>query len=397
MATICDKCGGNLLYSPVRKAMYCKLCGSTFKAEEIQDVSKADLIDKKILSFKELTGVDDRDLYNCNVYTCNHCGADILINGTETSTLCMFCGSPNIVFSRIAKQHKPEGIIPFTVSKEEAATILKARFKNAKFIPSELRMVKTENIRGIYIPYWVVNASFYSAYTIKTTEQQGKHHYNYYYCRAASTEFKSMPFDASTRLNDMLSRSLEPFWFEDVKVFDEDYLNGFYSDQSDLTPQGLRTAALKRMNDMVGQEVLKPIQGDIKEIIDSHPYIDIHDSSVYLLVPAWFYTFTSDGKPYTILINGQTGKAAGFVPPSKKKIIGTGLAITLAILTAFLIPVFVLPHRLIEGVLPMVSYIGIAIASMPLVSALLSMHIIREKIANAGSVSTFNYVRKRQG
>ena len=86
MATICDKCGGNLLYSPVRKAMYCKLCGSTFKAEEIQDVSKADLVDKKILSFKELTGVDDRDLYNCNVYTCNHCGADILINGTETST-----------------------------------------------------------------------------------------------------------------------------------------------------------------------------------------------------------------------------------------------------------------------------------------------------------------------
>ena len=85
------------------------------------------------------------------------------------------------------------------------------------------------------------------------------------------------------------------------------------------------------------------------------------------------------------------------MPPSKKKIIGTGLAITLAILAAFLIPVFVLPHRIIEGVLPMVSYIGIAIASMPLISALLSMHIIREKIANAGSVSTFNYVRKRQG
>ena len=267
MATICDKCGGNLLYSPVRKAMYCKLCGSTFKAEEIQDVSKADLIDKKILSFKELTGVDDRDLYNCNVYTCNHCGADILINGKETSTLCMFCGSPNIVFSRIAKQHKPEGIIPFTVSKEEAATILKARFKNAKFIPSELRRVKTENIRGIYIPYWVVNASFYSAYTIKTTEQQGKHHYNYYYCRAASTEFKSMPFDASTRLNDMLSRSLEPFWFEDAKVFDEDYLNGFYSDQSDLTPQGLRTAALKRMNDMVGQEVGQTDGSDLPLVI----------------------------------------------------------------------------------------------------------------------------------
>lgn len=397
MATICDKCGGNLLYSPARQAMYCKLCGSTFKAEEIQDISKDELIDKKILSFKELTGVDDKDLYDCNVYTCNHCGADILINGTETSTVCMFCGSPNIVFSRIAKQHKPEGIIPFKVTKEEAANILKARFGNAKFLPSGLKDIKTENIRGIYIPYWVVNATFYSAYTIKTTVQEGKHHRNYYYCRAASTEFESMPFDASTRLNDMLSRNLEPFWFDEAKVFDEDYLNGFYSDQSDLTPQGLRTAALKRMNDMMGQELLKPIQGDIKEIIDSHPYIDIHDSSVYLLVPAWFYTFTSDGKPYTVLINGQTGKAAGFVPPSKKKIITTGLLTALAILAVLLIPLFVMDYPTMQSVLPVVSYIGIAIASIPLIAALLSIHIIREKIASAGSVSTFNYVRKRQG
>lgn len=40
----------------------------------------------------------------------------------------------------------------------------------------------------------------------------------------------------------------------------------------------------------------------------------------YALLPAWFLTFKYDDKPYTILVNGQTGKMVGAVPAAKAKV-----------------------------------------------------------------------------
>ena len=39
----------------------------------------------------------------------------------------------------------------------------------------------------------------------------------------------------------------------------------------------------------------------------------------YALLPVWFLTFRYEDKPYTILVNGQTGKMVGAVPFVKKK------------------------------------------------------------------------------
>ena len=396
MAAICDKCGGTLLYSPKRKAMFCNKCGNTSKAEEIEDSSKEYLLDKKIMSFRDVYGTESEDLYDCNIYTCNHCGADILINGTETSTVCIYCGSPNVVFTRIAKQHKPEGIIPFSVSKEDAEKTIKSYVSKAKFAPASVRNVKAEDIKGIYIPYWIVNADFYGAYEIYAEESSGRQTHSYLYARAAECEFKAMPIDASTKLNDELSRKLEPYFFDDVKPFDEDYLSGFYSDMTDLTPEGLRSAALKRMDRMMGNELMASIPGRNKLVRSSHPYVNIHEDSVYLLLPAWFYTFECDGKPYTLLINGQSGKTVGFIPPNRKKIISTALTIFFSILAVMMIPFLIGDPLITKLIVTLASNIFIYQCLLPLTAVMIMIPKLKAKMTDVGSVSTFTYVKRRQ-
>ncbi len=396
MATLCDNCGGALLYSPKRHGMYCRMCGKTFKAEEVEESEKESLIDKKIRSFSEVYGADDKEYYDCKVYSCNHCGADIILNGTETSTVCIYCGSPNVVFSRVLKQHKPDGIIPFSVTKADASAIIKGRINSSHFVPGILKKMVPDDIKGIYIPYWVLNADFYGAYLIEASEGSGKYERTYYYGKAASCEFRSLPFDASVKLNDDLSVRLEPYIFEDAKVFDEDYLSGFYSDCSDLSSSGLRTAALKRMDTMMADEIMSIIPGHDKHVLDSFPYVDIHNDSVYLLLPAWFYSFEYDNKPYTIMINGQTGKMVGFLPVDKKKVILFSLLILIMITGAFCLPTILWDPYILMFFFSSFSTAFILLAIPPIAYSVRAIKRLLNYSRASRSKSTFMYAKNRQ-
>ena len=53
---------------------------------------------------------------------------------------------------------------------------------------------------------------------------------------------------------------------------------------------------------------------------DLEPYIIKEDGTVsYAMVPVWILTTKYEGKPYTFMMNGQTGKVVGSLPIDKRK------------------------------------------------------------------------------
>ena len=67
-----------------------------------------------------------------------------------------------------------------------------------------------------------------------------------YYQRVGTCNFQNIPIDGSNILLDEVSSRLEPFYFAEAKEFDEDYLNGFYSNTSDMTYKNLQNAVAAR-------------------------------------------------------------------------------------------------------------------------------------------------------
>ena len=378
MANKCPGCAGSLLFSPSRQAMYCKICGGTYTPEEID--SRAD------------------EMMDCSIYTCEHCGGEIVLNGTEVSSVCVFCGSPSIAFSRIAKGRRPDGVLPFQVSKDEALNIISIHVKNARFAPESLKTINRDNIRGIYVPYKVISSDFYDAgwYTSSVKEYGQKNRITYGWGRAGTTIFYNVPFDASMSLNDEFSQRLEPFYFDDIKDFDESYLSGFYSDMSDMTTSDLKEAALKRFDEMFNEYTLEFIDGKDKKIIDTKPSMRINDEILYLMLPCWFYTYMHNGKAHTILVNGQTGKAVGIIPWDKKRMALITAAIFIPVLAASLLPYFLMGA---VGQIMIGTHLvmGMIFAGIPLITAAL---VRIRKLKNSGSLSTspsvFRYVKKRQ-
>lgn len=313
MIRTCKNCAGKLTYDINKRGLYCESCGSVFDVSEY-DTSE-DYVDNEIVdSFKELM--------DCNIYQCNSCGAEISINDTEASTFCIYCGNPAIVFSRVAKLKKPEVIVPFEVSKEEALQIVRKHINAGFFIPKDIKNFKPELLRGIYIPYYVTNVEYDVSAILSAVQSSGKHSHTYYFLRSA---FASMPWittDASTTLSDGSSQRLEPYNLRRAVEFDEDYLVGFYSDMSDVKEKDAISVAKERAKAIVDEELLKSVKGSKKKIVESRETAEVYEKPVTAMLPAWFLTFRYENKPYTIIVNGQTGKVVGGLPWNKPLFVG---------------------------------------------------------------------------
>ena len=317
MATLCRNCSHPLVFDPAKQKMYCSSCGSSFLPEEVEAESKEYRQDLRAESMESIYNTKDKDLMDCYVYSCSECGGEIIINGTEASTTCVYCGNSNVVFSRIAKQKCPEFVMPFSITKEKAIELVHKKINSGLFIPKEIKNFSIDCIRGIYLPYWIINASYTNAAVIEGQVRSGKSTVTRYFGRAGKLKLTRFPIDASLALSDESSSRLEPFELSHLKPFDEDYLAGFYSNVSDVTYIDLKRATLKRAEEFFEKEAMDDVRASRKKVVSSIPSLKIENNMVYAMLPAWFITFKYKGKPNTILVNGDTGKVVCALPWNK--------------------------------------------------------------------------------
>lgn len=386
MAVLCSNCAGRLIFNPASQKLECANCGAGYRPEDVSDIN-ADVHSK---------------YYDTRVYTCGHCGAEVITSDTESSTFCVYCGNPAIVFSRVSKEYRPDGIIPFKITKQQALDKIRSRFENNPIVPKDIgSSFKLQNMRGIYVPYWIVNADYQEADWISGTVKRGKSSETRFYSRSGDIKFKNVPVDGSRILNDDVSMRLEPFYLEDSKEFDEDYLNGFYSNTSDMDYTDLRESASKRCHKLFADEVIKSIPKNARNvnIRDSIYWADVQDNPIYMMFPVWFLTFKYNGKPYTVLVNGQTGKVTGTLPWQNKKIWTIAIT-TFVLVIAFIAALFFVVSG---GTAQIVTFFWAAGAAALLGTSTISFTVgfngllrILRNLRLAQSEAMFNFVKRRQ-
>ena len=256
------------------------------------------------------------------------------VNDNECSTFCAYCGQPTVVFDRVARMKKPQFIIPFSVTKEQAVLFLRQKVSSATYVPDEVKNFSIDKVVGIYIPYWLYDMEYSDAQYIKGKVGSGKNSREYYYYRAADTFFRNVTLDASRQLNDESSRRLEPYQTEQLIPFETSYLSGFYSDRYDVSPEILRSQAVKRAAERFDDALLKGVVAEehLSSIntIKKNPRHNVTDVK-YAFLPAWFLSFRHKNKTYTMMVNGQTGKVVGGLPSNMNK-----LKIKIAVIAALL-------------------------------------------------------------
>jgi len=417
----CPKCDGALEYNPAYDKMECPYCGSEFTTHEamahqrLQDNAVKMTAPSAATDYDNMQGnaetmqsqgyatndtpvgatEEQQNTMECNIYTCTACGAELAVNGVEASTFCAYCGQPTIVFSRVSNELMPKWVLPFRIQKDQAVNGIRERLNKGLFVPKEIKNFEVEKVRGIYVPYFLFDIYYYDWQKIRSTVGSGKHRRTITSIREAECDFKKLSCDASIQLNDESSQRLEPFDLRCIKPFEPAYLSGFYADRYDLNEQQLTSVAIGRAKQLFDLEVQKSVRGSNKRIMENRPRYRV-DGSEYALLPAWFMTFRYKDEPYTMLVNGQTGKVVGAVPFDKTKLVSmfVALAVVASIVFTILASV-VLSSVSGEDFGDAIVFLGV-VGILFYTTGIASFRSVLNNVALTKAGKTAKFVRERQ-
>ncbi len=301
----CPSCNGALEYDPAEGKMKCGHCGNVYFMWELDE--------------NEV----EPEFMECKVYTCSTCGAELSVSDREVSTYCAYCGQPTIVYNRVDKTQKPKYIIPFKITKEEAETAIREKFDKGLFVPSKIKNFESERVIGIYLPYFLYDVYYVDKLSVIVNK------YNHFI--EADCDFMQVCHECSTTVNDELAQDLEPYDLTKLEDFNPIYLSGFYADKSDVLPEMLSDNIFYKCKKMFENELKNRFHDREANLYGSNPKYEIKRVE-YAFLPVWFMTFQYKNKPYTMMVNGQTGKVVGTIPERKGKAFGLYIFMTIAII-----------------------------------------------------------------
>lgn len=306
----CKNCGAALRYDMKIGKMLCESCLSMFDIEEDAEIQLEEI------EFERET----YDTMESKVYHCSSCGAKLMFHSDETASFCAFCGQPTVVFDRVMNVRKPEMMQPFRVPKEVACALIQEKLKG-KFIPSSIKKITPDVVRGIYVPFSIADFTYEGKRCLKGTVQNNLGNYvDHYFYQHATASYSLFPTDMSTRLSSDASRRLEPFPIECYVPFDPSYLVGFYADCGDASDGRINEERKKRAEELFDKEAIRHVRECTPSVVSRKGQVTMIKNR-YALIPVWFYACRRKNKTYTLMVNGVTGKVVGAMPLDVKKVV----------------------------------------------------------------------------
>lgn len=347
----CPSCGGAMEFDSKSQKMKCPYCDTEIAVEDMKSRDEelnGNQADTEANWSQPSNQWDDGETDNMSVFVCNSCGGEIVGDENTAATSCPYCGNPVVMKERFKGQLKPDYVIPFKLDKKQAMEKYKQHIKGKFLLP---KLFKSQNhideIKGVYVPFWLYDSNVKANATFLAENIRRWHDSNYDYTetsyfsvyREGTMSFANIPCDGSSRMDDDLMESIEPFDFSQAVPFKTAYLAGYLADKYDVDEKENEPRANKRIlestidvlrdtfkgrftvvhnpvdksinipNDVINQGFAGPganmsvLSGNIK----------------YVLYPVWMLTSTYKGEKYTFAMNGQTGKFVGNLPTDKKK------------------------------------------------------------------------------
>ncbi len=346
----CPACTGPLRFDGKTGRLQCDYCGSGFSVQEIEalykDKDEAAAAasqqaqakpDHVSLEGEWDTGPNWAREQGLRAYNCPSCGAELICDATTAATSCPYCGNPSIVPGQLSDMLKPDYVIPFKLSRDDAIAALKKYYGGKKLLPRAFsNQNHIEEIKGVYVPFWLIDgtadADMRFQGTRVTSVPQGDYmvtttdYYNVE--RSGSVSFERIPVDASSKMPDEHMDAIEPFDYSELKPFSNAYLPGFLAERYDMEPEKCYERADERAGNTAAELVAQTVRG-YNSVTPQGRQIRVRRGRVsYALLPVWMLSTRWNGQNYLFAMNGQTGKLIGDLPVSSGRALGWFAGVT---------------------------------------------------------------------
>lgn len=313
----CPNCPSNLKLDPESQKFVCDYCGSVFTLDELEKRTAQDTSPKTDFA------------KSVRLYNCRNCGAEVFTDDTTAATFCVYCHSPVVLAEELSGDYEPDQVIPFKIPKEKVTDAMMAWCKKKRFIDDAFfEEAQVEKLTGVYFPYFIVDGKTHGRMNRRGTKvktwRQGNYRYTqtdtYQIEREGDVVFNDIPITALSKDHTYILNGIQPFDQKKAIPFTMPYLSGFLADKRNISKED----ALPEVKETARQATASRLH----ETVTGYTTLAAGDESItvtktdfsYVLMPSWMLTYQYGQEKYYFAMNGDSGKIAGRVPLSKRKL-----------------------------------------------------------------------------
>ena len=284
------------------------------------------------------------------VFRCPQCGAENVAPKTQLSMVCPFCGSNQVIDDKAIVGLKPNRIIPFKLDKKQSVDVYQHWLKKKILVPHKVKVNIPKLVQaGVYIPSWTYDTNTFTTYqgrlgehyTVTVGSGQNRHtetRTRYFYVSGTKQViFDDVLVEASRKISQTDLNSVAPYNTNGSILYDERYMAGFQSEHYSTDCHQGWNVAKNLMAPVIKQKILSDYRYDVVDYLNvKTQYANI--TYKYVLLPMWIGNYQWNGKTYSFIVNGETGRMTGSYPKSWLKIAGIVLIVlaVIALLVYFI-------------------------------------------------------------
>ena len=338
----CPSCNGIMEFDPKEGRLKCPFCGTVASPEELEKQEQA-ADGKPAQPDNAGWGADAQQMQG---YRCSSCGAELVADAHTVATRCPYCGNNAVTSDPFHETIRPDYVIPFKLSKNDAVQKYREYQKKKIFLPAAFtRSSYVDEIQGVYVPFWLFSGKaqgemVFTATDEETTGSGDKKKTvkkSYRVLRAGDMSFSKVPADASKRMPDDLMDSIEPYDYGELKPFDLSCLPGFLAESFDVSSGDSEKRADERMSGTFELKMRESVKH--KYVKEEQKQVRIlQKKTEYGLLPVWLLSTKWENKTYLFAMNGQSGEMKGDLPVHQGKRWGFTIALFVILMLLFHLP-----------------------------------------------------------
>jgi len=350
----CPKCGAPLQWSG--SGLHCGSCGIDYKEENMRDLTESMEQDKRESHFNWESGTaqaywSEEEKQQVSEYSCPSCSAVIVASASAAAAKCPYCGNNLLMSEHFSGSLRPDAVIPFSLDREQAEAKLRVHFRRKRLLPADfIKACRVEDVTGLYVPYFLFDASADARGTYRATRVRTRrrgdweeiHTDHFYVEREGGMNFTSVPVDACTRIDNVLTESIEPFDYSAERSFDPGYFAGYQADCRDQQASECYPRANERITESARRALRDTVIG-YATVSEDRTQVFVDQANVrYALMPVWLLTVRYGDQAFPFAVNGQTGKLAGELPVDTGKYVLSvlGYAVIVELILTFILYFF---------------------------------------------------------